>query len=276
MTDLAAPVPDERRRLVDFLKPQVAVEPRSADPAASRYVRSYLIMRVLIGVVGVSLPFVLALCDGLLLDGNPFPRTSVSAYYYSGVRELFVGALIATGIFLLTYKVADRNLDNILSTVAGVAAITVALFPTARPEESAELRPPRPELTPLQDRLGESAVEVIHFIAAFTFIASLAVISYFFGKREGKRPVRIGQHRTREFWRNFHWACAGAIAAALVWVGITELADIGPNERLLYGEAVAALAFGASWLWKGLEWDMLRGRPAPVAEISNAGAASTE
>lgn len=40
-----------------------------------------------------------------------------------------------------------------------------------------------------------------------------------------------------------------------------------PEEQLLYGEWTAAWAFGASWLMKGLELDMLlRGMPngAPV------------
>ena len=36
--------------------------------------------------------------------------------------------------------------------------------------------------------------------------------------------------------------------------------------------AVSALAFGASWLWKGLELDMLRGSPAP--RVDGASAAS--
>jgi hypothetical protein len=234
----------------------VTVEPRPTDPEVSRYVRSYLIMRVVVGALGVALPFMLVLCDGLWFDGDPFPRTSLSAYYYSGVRELFVGTLSATGIFLITYKVAERSLDNTLSLLAGLAVVVVALFPTGLPERVLEL-------TPLQDRLGESAVERIHFIAAAAFIVSLAVISYYFGKREGARPRQEGKRRSRRFWRLYHWVCAGAIGAALLWIALTQLSGWGPSESLLYGEAVSAWAFGASWLWKGLELDMLRGSPAP-------------
>ena len=162
----------------DFLTPVETVEPRPTDPERSRYVRSYLIMRIVVGALGVALPFLLVLVDGLWLDGDPFPRTSLSAYYYSGVRELFVGALSAIGIFLITYKVAESSLDNTLSLLAGAAVIVVALLPTGRPDDVLEL-------TPLQDRLGESAVETTHFVAAAVFIGSLAVNSYFFGKREG-------------------------------------------------------------------------------------------
>ena len=61
--------------MIDLLTPPVAVE-RPADPTdrdTACYVRSYLIMRVLVGVLGIALPFVLVLSDGLVFDGDPFP-----------------------------------------------------------------------------------------------------------------------------------------------------------------------------------------------------------
>jgi hypothetical protein len=236
--------------MIDLLTPQLTVEPRPADPQAARYVRSYLIMRVFIGVLGIALPLLLVFGDGLVFDEDPFPRDSLSAYYYSGVREVFVGALSATAIFLITYKVADRTLDNTLSTLAGLAVLVVALFPTGRPTRWLPL-------TPLQELLGERSVQSIHFGAATVFISSLGVISFFFGVREGARPTRQGA-RTPRFWRNYHWICAGTIALALVWVVATKIAG-WPHTSLLIGEGVSAWAFGASWLMKGLELDILRG-----------------
>jgi hypothetical protein len=236
--------------VIDLLKPELTVEPRPTDPETSRYVRSYLIMRAFVGALGIALPFLLVLGDGLVLDGDPFPRTSLSSYYYSGVRELFVGTLSATGVFLFTYKVADRTLDNTLSVLAGIAVAVVALLPTGLPSGAEE--------TPLQELLGESVVETIHYVAAGAFILALAVICFFFGVREGARPPRDGR-RSPAFWRRYHWTCAAAIGVALAWIGVTELFG-GPPNSLLYGEAVAAWAFGASWLAKGLELDILRGR----------------
>ena len=238
----------------EFLKPVAAVHPRPPDPGTARYVRSYLIMRTVVGALGLALPFVLVLLDGLWFDGDPFPRTSLSAYYYSGAREVFVGALSATGVFLITYKVAEVNLDNTLSVLAGLAVLVVAQFPTGRPDDELGL-------TSLQDRLGESVVAGIHFTAAGAFILSLAAISYFFGKREGARHAAAGR-RSPRFWQSYHWICAGTILAALAWSAVTEVSGWGPSRSLLYGEAVAVWAFGASWLWKGLELDMLRGAPS--------------
>ena len=234
----------------EFLQPVVAVHPPPAGPDATRYVRSYLIMRVLVGVIGIALPFALVLLDGVWFDGKPFPRDSLSAYYHSGVRELFVGALSATGVFLLTYKVAERNLDNTLSLLAGAAVLLVAVFPTNGPGGA--------RLTPLQEELGETFVATVHYASAAVFISALAVISFCFGRREGARAAVAGR-RSPRFWRNFHWGCAGAIAAALLWILVTELGDVGPGESLLIGEAVSVWAFGISWLWKGLEVDLLRG-----------------
>jgi hypothetical protein len=234
----------------DLLSPERAVEPRPAGRDTSRYVRSYLIMRVFVGALGVALPIALVLGDGLVLGGEPFPRSSLSAYYYSGVRDVFVGTLSAIGVFLVTYKVAERTLDNTLSTLAGIAVGLVALLPTGVPAGE--------QATPLQELLGESTVETIHYVSAAVFIGSLALIRFFFGVREGSRPHLPGR-RSPAFWRWFHWACGAAIVASLLWIAVTELAG-GPGRSLLIGQWVAVWAFGASWLAKGLELDFLSRR----------------
>jgi hypothetical protein len=240
-----------RSRLGELFKPVEAVHPPPATPAAARYLRSYLRLRTFVGALAVAVPFAVVLLDGFGLDGSPFPRTSLSAYYYSGTRELFVGALSAIGVFLITYKVAERNRDNTLSWFAGLAIIVVALCPTDRPSRCVGL-------TPLQDRFGESLVAGVHFGAAGVFILSLAVLSYDFGKREGKRTPPPGQRLPPKFWKAYHQLCAGIIMAALGWCAATAFTGWGPSRSLLYGEAVAVWAFGASWLWKGLERHMLR------------------
>jgi hypothetical protein len=231
------------------------VEPRP-DPdtqqEAARYVRSYLWMRVGIGALGVLLPLLLVFLDKALFEGHPFPRGSLSAYYYSGMRDEFVGIMSATGVFLVTYKIAERNLDNLASIFAGICAALIATFPTGRPSSSVPL-------TPLQDLLGEGVVKTVHFAASAIFLVSLGVISFFFGVREGARPRRQGT-LSPTFWKWFHWACTSAMALAIVWIVVT-LAVGWPPRSLLIGEWVSAWAFGLSWLAKGAELDMLFGKP---------------
>jgi hypothetical protein len=242
-----------------FLSPVREVDRRpdpATKPVTARYIRSYLWMRIGVGILGVLLPLVLVFVDQLAFNEDPFVRGSLSVYYFSGMRDEFVAILAATGIFLLTYKVAERNLDNLASLVAGVCAVLIALFPTGRPSYSAT------GLTRLQEWLGETTVKVVHIGASAGFLVALAAVSYFFGLREGQRTPREGTHFSPTFWRRFHWICTGAMVLALVWIVVTMIAG-WPYRSLLIGEWVSAWAFGLSWLTKGAEWDMLFGKPRP-------------
>ena len=237
-----------------MFEPVLTTEPRPdpADRERTLYLRSYLVMRTAVGVLGIAMPFVIVLVDGLWLDGR-FPRDSLSAYYYSGVRDVFVGVLCATAVFLVTYKVVERNLDNFLSIVAGIAALVVALFPTGPPSDLVPL-------TPLQMRLGETFVKTVHFAAAGVFILALGIICITFGVREGKRSDR--NRRQQRFWRRFHWGCATVIGLAVLFILVVDL-GLGWDRALLVGEVAAVWAFGASWLMKGLELDALRRPRSP-------------
>jgi hypothetical protein len=135
--------------VLDLLRPVTNVAPRPTDPRSLRYIKSYLVMRAGVGVGGIALAFVLVLCDGVLFDSDPFPRDSISAYYYSGVRDIMVGLICSTGVFLLGYKVAERNLDNTLSVLAGAMALTAALAPPRLPEGVAP--------SPLQELVGQGS-----------------------------------------------------------------------------------------------------------------------
>ena len=176
-----------------FLTPVRRVETRpdpDTDRDATRYVRSYLWMRIGIGVLGIALPLLLVFIDKGAFHGNPFPRGSLSVYYYSGMRDEFVAILSATGIFLITYKVAERNLDNAASLLAGMSAIVIPLFPTGLPPYA------HVSLTPLQKLIGESATRWVHFTASVTFLVSLALITFFFGVREREPACAAGEALT--------------------------------------------------------------------------------
>jgi hypothetical protein len=60
----------------------------------------------------------------------------MSATYYTGARDIFVGGLCAIGVFLICYRPDTVNrasfwrTENFWSTLAGTTAVAVALFPT--------------------------------------------------------------------------------------------------------------------------------------------------
>ena len=222
------------------------------DPSFRRYLKSYLLLRVLIGAIGIALPIMTYAGTALLPGGHwSTVRGSLSSYYYSGMREFFTCALAITGVFLIAYKAFQRELENYLTLAAGFAVLLVAFFPTDRPDKANDV------LTPLQHAFGETPVATVHFVSAILFIASLAVISYFFGERERRRPARPG-HRSPEFWQTLHRSCAGAIVVAGIFYAARKFGHLPCGSwidahDLWLTEVVAVAAFATSWLFKGWE-----------------------
>ena len=90
-------------------------------------VLSYLDLRKAVGIIGFALPFVLAF-GKILLQGSGI-QSSISGYYYTDMRNVFVGSLCAIGVFLMSTRGYDRK-DEIAGILACVFAVGVALFPT--------------------------------------------------------------------------------------------------------------------------------------------------
>jgi hypothetical protein len=209
------------------------------DPRNARlgYPRSFLLMRTVIGLIGVLLPFGLMFGDWWIVAGD-VPRSSLSAYYHTGVRDLFVGSLVAIGIFLITYRFFELILDNVLSVVAGLAALGVALLPT-------DSRLPD---TPLQTRLGEDLVGNVHISCAVVFVSSLAVMSWLFAN---DRPDEDPNPRPR--WvKPLHRTCAVVIMLAMAYMLANAVWHLD-RHAAYWGETVATVAFGISWLVKAGE-----------------------
>ena len=86
--------------------------------------------------LGLGLPCTLVLSDNIgqryLSGGRRRPvvhRASISAYYHTGMGEVFVAILARLGIFLLYYKKPDWRIV-IAAKLARPAAIPMALLPT--------------------------------------------------------------------------------------------------------------------------------------------------
>jgi hypothetical protein len=167
------------------------------NPAARAFIGSYLWMRMAIGLLGVVLPVLLVLVDWWFVDTRRPIRGSMSAYYHSSARDVFVGGLIATGLFLITYMSAKkRTYDYVLSTTGGVLVILVALLPTARPGnelgakdfepsgDSCDTYVGPPLCNGFQQAWGEDTVRNIHQFCACTFVVLLALLCVVFALRE--------------------------------------------------------------------------------------------
>ncbi|GAA4732964.1 hypothetical protein [Phytohabitans rumicis] len=218
------------------------------DPAVL-YRKSYLLIRIVLGFLGIALPIVFIIGEWLFLRGGVHVRGSLSAYYHSSMRDVFVAGLCVTGFLLLTYMAAERRTPDFwISVLAGVAVIGVAFFPTWRPglADGAPHCGTSPEpagCSAVQQEIGEGLTATIHYTCAVIFILSLAVIAYLFSRRD---KARNHEDRAAMVQRICMWVIIGAVA----FVAVGKLLDItiGELTPLYLGEVLSVWAFGVSWL----------------------------
>jgi hypothetical protein len=89
----------------------------------------FLWLRRGIGFLGIILPLVLLLGNSLLSNCNTI-QYSISDYYHSNMRDIFVGIICIIALFLFTYRGYDKS-DNIASNLACIFALGVAFLPTS-------------------------------------------------------------------------------------------------------------------------------------------------
>lgn len=221
---------------------------------------SYLTLRRALGVLGIGLPFVLAIGGAVFFATGL--QESISDYYYTGMGDVFVGIMVAIGLFLASYtghKNTGQNdpllSDNVAGNIASVGAVGLAIFPTA----------PGPATDTIARIIGiamfpaapdpdsiAAIVGIAHFAFAAVFFLTLAYISYFLFTRSDpdKEPTPQKLKRNRVYR-----ACAIAILAALVLIAAAKLvlpeSMVDGLKLVFWLEAIAVVAFGTSWLIKG-------------------------
>lgn len=218
----------------------------SPTPRTEGAVLSYLGLRRAVGVIGIALPFVLVAGD-LALGGDGL-RDSISRYWFSPVRDVFVGSMCAIGVFLYCYRY-DRP-DRLLANVTGTAAIAVALLPTS-PETGATT--------------AEVVVGRLHLVAAAIFFVGLAVFCLdLFTRGEVRNPRKAARNR---IYRICGWTIIACLVLAALDTAFLPDALAVRWNTLFWLEAVAILAFGVAWFVKGdtVLRDPPSSDPAPAA-----------
>ncbi|MEL6957917.1 MAG: hypothetical protein AAGL89_03055 [Pseudomonadota bacterium] len=233
-----------------------------------------------VGLIAVLLPFVLILPS---VWSDTCVRDSISHHYYAGFRgSLFVASLCVIGTMMVVYRGDSFPWENRLTNVAGALVFLVALFPTsghgcdgeaeftARPIVSfaaqPEIMPPVDE-TILPDQTDavfalRSYSETIHVSAAILFFVFLLIYStYVFPAWQAEDEGDDGRLKRYKVGRNlFYYAMSALILLSLLVIGHQFAGpsfgwevdpDWNRNNRLLWWESVALIAFGAGWLVKG-------------------------
>jgi hypothetical protein len=197
---------------------------------------SYLTLRKTIGLLGIAFP--LLLCLGGWIVFKTGIQYSISSYYHTGMRDVFVGTLCVIGFFLLSYRGYDY--DNIVGNFGCIFAVGAALFPTT-PNHSASG--------------GTDLIGYFHFIFAALFFATLIYFSCFLFPKTHKN----GQPSRRKLQRNKFYKACGWVMFICIFILIPIYLSLPDKFASVLDEYAPAFwletigigAFGISWLTKG-------------------------
>ena len=197
---------------------------------------SFKYLRRLIGILGMLLPWA-CLFGGWLFARVPL-QPSISHYYYTNARDVFVGLLVATAMFLLTYR-GDNVLEWLTMSLSGAAALGIALFPCRSLEVPGPVAVGFFQLSPATSNL-------IHFVCALLFFLLFVFISLcIFMITDEQEPV----------WHKITYPIfAGIVGVALLVLGglacLMGPDAINQTSIVFWCETVMLTAFGFSWLVK--------------------------
>jgi hypothetical protein len=203
---------------------------------------SYQTTRRAIGWLGILLPVVLLL-GSFLFDNCCVLQPSISHYYYTNMREIFVGVLCSVSLFLFTYK-GYTPLDSIAANAAGLFCLGIAIFPTGLMTGFECQR----EVKSIIFFNGQSTV---HYISAGSFFVTLALTSFFLFT---KSKLPVADRTPEKYKRNVVYRiCAIIMVLSLIVILLANWVwKVPDHSHLTYWmESVALVAFGVSWLTKG-------------------------
>ena len=186
----------------------------------------YRALRLLMGLIALALPFVVTALSTTDLS-------SISASYYTEARDAFVGMLFVVSAFLWAYN-GHAPAEGRASKIASLAAILVALFPTAC------------------DSCKSGIVSVIHYLSAGTLFSILAYFCFRFFRKNTK-----GQLRMSKKWRRdkIYLACGTVMVACMLIAAVANLTlsqeTLNAWQVTYWAEAVALGAFGVAWIVAG-------------------------
>ena len=191
-------------------------------------------LRCVIGYLGTLLPVMLVLGCIAFCDTGGIQRT-VSHYYHTAMRDVFVGMLFAIGLGMLSYRGYDRR-DVFASNLAAILAVGVALFPTD------------------QDPDTSSLIGYVHLFFAAAFFCTLIYFAYFLFTKTGAGQTPTEQKKKRNI---IYKCCSIIMALCIVLITVHYLLPEQISDSYVHLspvfvlESIAVIAFGISWLTKG-------------------------
>ena len=213
--------------------------------------QSYCMIRKIIGILGILLPLLVYLFHGDFLS-------SVSHYYYTKSSLFFTSILSSFGLFLISYKGYERDIeteflsDNQITHIGGIAALLVVLIPTSASGSNS----PVINNMCLSGRYplfghNNSFLNFIHLMSAGIFLFTMGWMSFF---RFTKGELTPEKRR-----RNMIYKISGYIIWSSIFILMTEFItgyNITQYDVIIF-EIISVYSFGISWIVKGKAFEDL-------------------
>jgi hypothetical protein len=233
-----------------------------AKPDIRAYEPSSLVFRI--GIGGMALLFLAIIIFGNMIVTGPGILDAISAYYYSPMRNFFIGSLSVLGTLLICYRY--QRVDKIAGIVAGLCVIGLAIFP----------RDPGTNATTQEIWIGRA-----HWAFSIGFLLTIVFMVLYLFTLSDKNPSLMQQEKNwfwtivytvrrpfmrsgqktlprRKLWRNRAYLVCGGIMIVFLVLCLTDQVFYSSNPQLesispvFWCELIPLLAFSFAWIVKGV------------------------
>lgn len=187
-------------------------------------------MRIMIGILGMLLPWLVALIT------LSWPESISATYYSLFAVGTFMVILGSAGILLINYKGYEK-IDDIMATIAGIFGILICLFPMTYVDN--------PEIKTGVLHLPSNISNIFHCISAFGFFGILAFMSFFLFTKSDNQPTK--QKKIKNI---IYRVCGVGMLAAFLLLLLNLIPSVDIPNLTWIVEAIALFFFGTSWIVK--------------------------
>jgi hypothetical protein len=202
---------------------------------------SYYTLLKLIGILCTSLPVIVVL-GGFIQKGFVI-EPSLSAYYYTNMRDYFIGLLIGVGLFLITYRGYEK-IDAIMTDISGICIIGVAIFPAMN---GVGAKGVKIGLFQIEAYLSNT----IHTLLACICFVCLAFMCLFVFTKNGNEVLTPEKKLRNKIYKTCGMIMVLDMAFHQLVVMILSNDVVLTMKLILITETILLFAFGIAWLVKG-------------------------
>lgn len=216
---------------------------------SSKYTVDTRRMRIMIGLLGMLLPWLVALIT------LSWPQSISITYYSLFAVGTFMVVLGSAGILLINYK-GYSKIDDITATIGGIFGLLICLFPMTYLDD--------PTIQTGILHLPSTVSNIIHCISAMAFFVTLAFMSFFlFTKTSGEMT------KQKKIKNIIYRVCGIGMLLSFSLFLLEFIPDFYCYNLTWIIEAIALFFFGLSWIVKSDAFVFLRDKKE-MSDISDS------